>query len=117
MEDIFNVHAYEDGFYDGLRKAKDILEEEGYLKLCEAIEKQSSIIVEHRLELMDQLKILDRENFGKALKNKRIEKRIGQRELARMIGVGDSHVSKWEHGICKPNKKTLIKLYEIFGEF
>lgn len=40
-------------------------------------------------------------------------KDITQRELAAMLGLERSTVSKWEKGVALPRGKTLIKLAEI----
>ena len=47
------------------------------------------------------------------VKKIRKDKNITQRELAAMLGIERSTVSKWEKGISIPRGKTLIKLAEI----
>ena len=44
----------------------------------------------------------------------RYKKDITQCELAKMLGVSQSTVTKWELGISYPMAKNLIKLAEIF---
>jgi len=43
----------------------------------------------------------------------RRDKGITQRELAEMLGVDRTAISKWEQGIAFPRGKTLIRLAEI----
>ena len=38
-----------------------------------------------------------------------------QREVARIIGVKESAVSKWERGISKPRADKLPKLAKLYG--
>lgn len=41
---------------------------------------------------------------------------MSQTDLADLIGVSKSHVSKWEHNIVKPNYKHTKALSEVMGE-
>ena len=40
-------------------------------------------------------------------------KDITQRELAELLGVDRTAISKWEQGVALPRGKTLIRLTEI----
>ena len=53
--------------------------------------------------------------FGKRLKELRIEKGIGQIQLAKDIGVGKSIISQWELNRCEPTLSNLIRLSNYFG--
>ena len=49
----------------------------------------------------------DKKTFGSFIKNKRIEKNLSQKDLAEMLCVTESAVSKWERGVSYPDI-TLI---------
>lgn len=55
------------------------------------------------------------ENFGAFFKQKRLEKNLTQKELANMLYVSESAVSKWEKGVAHPDITLLPKLAEILG--
>ncbi|MBE6534682.1 MAG: helix-turn-helix transcriptional regulator [Ruminococcaceae bacterium] len=50
-----------------------------------------------------------------SIKNKRIEKKLSQGELAKFLGVHPSTVVKWESGVAYPRVEVLIKLSDYFG--
>lgn len=52
--------------------------------------------------------------FGEQLKALRMEKGIGQVELARAIGVSKGIVSLWENGLREPKLSNLIVLAQYF---
>lgn len=53
--------------------------------------------------------------FGEFLKQKRNEKNLTQKELAKMLIVSESAVSKWEKDVAHPDITLLPKLSEILG--
>lgn len=53
--------------------------------------------------------------FCQNLKILRVGKKMNQTELAKQIGVDQRTISAWEHGICEPDIKTLIRLKEFFN--
>lgn len=53
-------------------------------------------------------------NFGKRLKELRIEKKLSQKELANIISTNNSSVCDWECGRSEPNFDALIKLCKFF---
>ncbi len=55
------------------------------------------------------------EKFGAFFKQKRLEKNLTQKELANMLYVSESAVSKWEKGVAHPDITLLPKLAEILG--
>ena len=55
------------------------------------------------------------ETFGERLKNLRLEKKVGQIELAKELGVGKSIISLWERNECEPTLSKLILLAKYFG--
>lgn len=54
------------------------------------------------------------ETFGERLKGLRHEKKIGQIELAKALGVGKSIISLWERNECEPTLSKLILLSKYF---
>ena len=54
-------------------------------------------------------------SFGAFLKSKRQEKNLTQKELAKLLFVTESAVSKWEKNVAHPDITLLPKLSEILG--
>ena len=54
-------------------------------------------------------------SFGAFLKSKRQEKNLTQKELAKLLIVSESAVSKWEKDVAHPDITFLPKLSEILG--
>ena len=52
--------------------------------------------------------------FGERLKDLRIEKGIGQVELAQVINVSKGIISLWENGLREPKLNNLIALSKYF---
>lgn len=57
---------------------------------------------------------MKKETFGERLKALRLEKGIGQIQLAKELNVGKSVISLWELNGCDPTLTNLIKLSEFF---
>lgn len=53
--------------------------------------------------------------FKNNLKELRIEKNLGQVELAKAIGVSKGVISLWENGLREPNMYSLILLAKYFN--
>lgn len=54
------------------------------------------------------------EKFGERLKNLRLEKNLGQIQLAKELDVGKSIISLWEQGKCEPTLSKLISIARFF---
>jgi len=54
-------------------------------------------------------------SFGAFLKEKRKEKNLTQKELAKLLNVSESTVSKWETNVAHPDITLLSRLSEILG--
>jgi len=52
--------------------------------------------------------------FCERLKLLRVEKKLSQPELAKLVGVSKGMISFWENGINEPTISNLIKLCHIF---
>ena len=53
--------------------------------------------------------------FKDNLKELRLEKKLGQVELAKAINVSKGIISLWENGLREPNMYCLIKLAKYFN--
>lgn len=53
--------------------------------------------------------------FGERLKELRQEKKMGQVELAKSLGVSKGVVSLWENGLREPSMGSLIAVATFFG--
>ena len=53
--------------------------------------------------------------FGERLKDLRIEKGIGQVELAQVINVSKGIISLWENGLREPKLSNLVALAQFFS--
>lgn len=54
-------------------------------------------------------------NFGEFLKQKRLEKKLTQKQLANILFISESAISKWEKNVSHPDITLLPKLSEILG--
>lgn len=54
------------------------------------------------------------ESFGNRLKYLRLEKNLGQVQLAKELDVGKSIISLWEQGKCEPTLSKLIIIAKFF---
>ena len=53
--------------------------------------------------------------FAERVKELRIEKGVGQVELAKEINVSKGIISLWENGLREPKLSNLIVLAQFFG--
>lgn len=49
------------------------------------------------------------------LKAARVNRKLGQAEAAKRIGVSLSTLSKWERGVCFPSVKYITRITEVYG--
>ena len=54
-------------------------------------------------------------SFGEFLKQKRQEKKLTQKELAKILIVSESAISKWEKDVAHPDITLLPKISEVLG--
>lgn len=52
-------------------------------------------------------------DFGAFLKQKRLEKNLTQKELAKLLIISESAISKWEKGVARPDISLLPNLSNI----
>ncbi len=53
--------------------------------------------------------------FSENFKTARINSGLSQQQLADLLGMNRSAISKYENGVGLPHAKTLQKICEIFG--
>ena len=53
-------------------------------------------------------------DYRKAIKELREKLRVGQKELAKRLGVSCATVNHWERGRYEPNYKAKRKLRDLF---
>lgn len=53
--------------------------------------------------------------FKDNLKELRLERKLGQVELAKEVGVSKGVISLWENGLREPNMYSLIILAKFFN--
>lgn len=58
---------------------------------------------------------MDQKKSGRFIAQKRKEKKMTQKELARQLGIGDKAVSKWECGRGMPDNSIMLPLCELLG--
>ena len=49
------------------------------------------------------------------IKNLLIERNLNQKQLAELLGVGESAIGKWLRGERKPTYDYILKFYEKLG--
>lgn len=52
----------------------------------------------------------DKYEIGERIRKFRLDRKLDQKELAKMIGVSNSRVSNWEQGQNRPDADILAKL-------
>lgn len=53
--------------------------------------------------------------FGSRLKQARNDKKLTQAEAAKLVGIDDTTLSKYENDKSEPDNETLRKLIELYG--
>ena len=54
-------------------------------------------------------------SFAERLRELRIDKDAGQKEVGAIIGVSDSSIRKYESGERTPGPESIVKLADFFG--
>ena len=49
------------------------------------------------------------------LKAARVNRKLGQAEAAKQIGVSLSTLSNWERGVCFPSVKYITRITEVYN--
>ena len=59
-------------------------------------------------------KLIEQKEIGKRIKTYRMQKTLGQTELAERLGISQTHMSNIEHGKVGMTVEVLVKLAKIF---
>ena len=54
-------------------------------------------------------------NLGVLIKNNRMEKKLSKEELAELVGVNKTTITKWEKNISKPSFSSLLMLTKVLN--
>ena len=57
----------------------------------------------------------DKKSFGSFIREKRIEKNYSQKDLAQLLYVSESAVSKWERGITYPDITLISDICRVLA--
>ncbi|MBO5223248.1 MAG: helix-turn-helix transcriptional regulator [Clostridia bacterium] len=57
----------------------------------------------------------DIKEMGNRIKELRTEKKLGQNQLADLLGVSNASISYWETGKQVPSAEVVFKLAQFFG--
>ena len=60
-------------------------------------------------------KELNMKDVGERLRSLRIEKKMGQNELAKVLNLSNASISYWENGKQEPTASALFKLAIFFN--
>lgn len=58
---------------------------------------------------------LDYDFFNNKIEELRKEKKLSQRELAKLVGTSQANISRWEMGMTEPSIIECWKLADYFG--
>ena len=61
------------------------------------------------------VRVKDKKTFGNFIKQKRIEKNYSQKDLADLLFVTESAVSKWERGVTYPDITLITDICRVLG--
>lgn len=53
--------------------------------------------------------------FAIRLKELRMEKQLSQTQLARVLGVSQSMIARWENDECEPTGTNIVSIANYFG--
>lgn len=67
-------------------------------------------------KIIAYLRVIFMINYALKIKEYRERKFLTQAELATLLGVGKTTITRWETGQFNPTIKTKKKLYELFIE-
>lgn len=61
-----------------------------------------------------EIKQYNSKKFGENLRILRLDKKLGQNELAKALGLSNASISYWENGKQEPSASALFKLAQFF---
>ena len=54
--------------------------------------------------------------YGQIIKKIRTDRKLTQAQLATLLQVDESQISRWENGHFEPARKTINKIQKVFGK-
>jgi Helix-turn-helix. len=54
--------------------------------------------------------------FGKRLKELRLQNNLTQKQVADKLGIKQPNISDWENDVSRPEYENLIALTKLYGE-
>jgi len=61
------------------------------------------------------MRLFDKKILGDRLLELRTIKNIGQNQLAKELGMGNSSISYWENGLKEPSASSIWKMAQYFN--
>jgi transcriptional regulator with XRE-family HTH domain len=99
---------------DGIKRAQRLTETQGKnaaLHECLLfLQRALACVSEEDDDLWDARVQIDWKNFGKRLKHKRIEAKLGQKELADQVDISEAMIRSMEAGLRRPSREVLLRL-------
>lgn len=65
-------------------------------------------------DLWEYKEVNEKMTFGEKLKAERIKKGVSELQVATTLGLSQSAISKYEHGIKEPSKGALVALAKYY---
>ena len=53
--------------------------------------------------------------FGDNFKKLRLQNKLSQQQVAKVLGINQSNVSNWEKDVSRPEYENLIQLSKLYG--
>lgn len=50
-----------------------------------------------------------------SLKAARVNKKLTQKEAAKLLGISNNTLSKWENGKAFPSARRIVRITEVYG--
>ncbi len=54
-------------------------------------------------------------NYGEEMKYHRVKSNLSIRKLAKLTGISNENLSRWERGVVLPNIDFCVKLADFYG--
>jgi len=99
---------------DGIKRAQRLTQTQGKnASLHECLlflQRALACVSDEEDDLWDASVQIDWKNFGKRLKRKRIEAKLGQKELADQVDISEAMIRSIEAGLRRPSREVLLRL-------
>lgn len=99
---------------DGIKRAQRLTQTQGKnASLHECLlflQRALACVSDEEDDLWDASVQIDWKNFGKRLKRKRAEAKLGQKELADQVDISEAMIRSIEAGLRRPSREVLLRL-------